>query len=129
MNACHEEMTLRPRVLKDTTVVVVECGSRLVGVAQVCVDGLDCDLLKLFIHPEHIGQGHGAALFRWAVQEGRRLGARRMTIEADPEAEPFYRRMGARTIGQAPSGSIPGRNLPLLDFPLTDASPWLTTDV
>nr|WP_211354784.1 hypothetical protein [Stackebrandtia albiflava] len=32
--------------------------------------------------------------------------------DADPGAEPFYRRMGAVRIGEAPSGSVPGRVLP-----------------
>ena len=35
-------------------------------------------------------------------------------IEADPDAAPFYRRMGAQDVGLAPSGSIPGRMLPKL---------------
>ena len=41
-----------------------------------------------------------------------------MTIEADPDAAPFYRRIGARDVGTAPSGSIPGRELPLLELVL-----------
>jgi hypothetical protein len=37
-----------------------------------------------------------------------------MIIEADPDAAPFYRLMGARHTGFAPSQSIPGRMLPRL---------------
>jgi hypothetical protein len=37
-----------------------------------------------------------------------------MVIEADPDAAPFYRKMGAKHCGFAPSGSIPGRVLPKL---------------
>ncbi len=37
-----------------------------------------------------------------------------MTIEADPDAAPFYRRLGARDTGLVPSGSIAGRWLPKL---------------
>jgi hypothetical protein len=37
-----------------------------------------------------------------------------MIIEADPDAAPFYRRLGARDAGLAPSGSIAGRMLPKL---------------
>ncbi|MEM7222297.1 MAG: GNAT family N-acetyltransferase [Pseudomonadota bacterium] len=82
-------------------------------------DGV-CDLLKLFVEPAEMGRGIGAALFAWAVSEARRQGARLMTIEADPDAEAFYRKMGARTVGTAPSGSVPGRSLPMLAFDLTD---------
>jgi hypothetical protein len=45
-------------------------------------------------------------------------GAARMTIEADPDAAPFYRHLGARDIGLAPSGSIAGRVLPKLALDL-----------
>ena len=119
LDACRQELTLKPDELDDTSIVVAEYGSRLAGIAQVSVENADCDLLKLFVDPEHIGRGFGKALFRWAVHEARRLGARRMTIEADPDALEFYRRLGARVIGRAPSGSSPGRFLPRLDYDLT----------
>jgi len=35
-------------------------------------------------------------------------------IDADPNAEGFYLKMGAERVGESPSGSIPGRMLPLL---------------
>ena len=44
--------------------------------------------------------------------------AAELRIEADPEAVPFYQRMGAKITGSAPSGSIPGRRLPLLRYTL-----------
>ena len=120
LEACREELTVKPDELVTTSIVVAEHGSRLAGIAQVSIENADADLLKLFVDPEHIGQGIGKALFQWAVREARRLGARRMTIEADPDAEGFYRRLGARVIGQAPSGSISGRFLPRLELPLDD---------
>ncbi len=118
MAACREELTLTPADLAGTSLAVGEEAGEVVGLVQVEVEAGDCDLLKLFVEPGRMGRGHGAALFAWAVAEGRRLAARRMTIEADPDAEPFYRRMGAVPIGRAPSGSIPGRTLPLLELPL-----------
>jgi hypothetical protein len=54
---------------------------------------------------------------RHAVLVAGRLGFERITLEADPGAEPFYLAMGARRIGSVPSGSIPGRFIPLLDVP------------
>jgi hypothetical protein len=41
-------------------------------------------------------------------------GAHRLSVEADPGAAPFYRRMGAQDVGLAPSRSITGRMLPKL---------------
>ena len=42
----------------------------------------------------------------------------RITLEADPGAEPFYLAMGAHRIGSVPSGSIPCRFIPLLEVPI-----------
>ena len=52
----------------------------------------------------------------WAMQALAGRGATAMRIEADPGAEAFYLRMGARRIGVAPSEAIPGRMLPLLEI-------------
>jgi GNAT superfamily N-acetyltransferase len=121
LNACREEMTIRPVELASTSVVVAEHETHRVGVAQIMAEGPHIDLLKLFVDPNHMRRGHGAVLFNWAVREGRRLGAKRMTIQSDPGAETFYRRMGACRIGNAPSDSIPGRSLPLFEISLTQA--------
>jgi hypothetical protein len=50
------------------------------------------------------------------IEVARTLGFERITLEADPGAEPFYLAMGARRCGSVPSGSIPGRVIPLLEF-------------
>ena len=42
-----------------------------------------------------------------------------MTILADPNAAPFYERMGATFMRMAPSDAIPGRSLPLYEYDLT----------
>ena len=89
-----------------------------VAMAQVAVQDGTCDLLNLFVEPDALRQGYGFEMLRWAIAEGRRLGAHRMTIVADPNAVPFYERAGAREIGSVPSGSIPGRRLPLLELPI-----------
>jgi hypothetical protein len=45
----------------------------------------------------------------------------RLSVLADPNAAGFYRRIGARDIGEAPSDAIAGRMLPLLEFVISDA--------
>jgi GNAT superfamily N-acetyltransferase len=44
--------------------------------------------------------GLGRALFDHAVRRAAGLGAEVLAIEADPSAEGFYRRMGARRVGE-----------------------------
>ncbi|MEQ1867789.1 MAG: GNAT family N-acetyltransferase [Alphaproteobacteria bacterium] len=118
MEACRAELTLAPRDLLESNVQVVESGGRIVGVVQVAVTGRESSLEKLFVAPEALRAGAGRKLFAWAVETARKRGARSLAIESDPGAADFYRRMGARDAGLAPSGSIPGRWLPLLKLDL-----------
>jgi GNAT superfamily N-acetyltransferase len=118
MTACQNELTLRPDELQSTHLQVAERDSTVVGLAQVKVTDSDADLLKLFVEPALLRSGVGRLLFEWATARARGLGAVRMIIEADPDAAPFYERMGARYAGFAPSQSIPGRMLPRMQMEL-----------
>ncbi len=78
------------------------------------VMGLD----SMFVDPKCNGTGVGAALMDHAKATAKAFGATTLQIEADPNAEGFYLRVGAQRIGETPSGSIPGRLLPLLELTL-----------
>jgi GNAT superfamily N-acetyltransferase len=114
MQACRKELSIEARDLRSTSIAVAEQDGRLIGVAQIKVIGNEADLLKLFVEPIVLRSGIGGTLFAWATDLARSQGADRLLIEADPDAAPFYRRMGAQDVGLAPSGSIPGRMLPKL---------------
>jgi GNAT superfamily N-acetyltransferase len=114
MEACRKELSIELRDLRSTTIGVAEQHGRLVGVAQVKVRGSEADLLKLFVEPTTLRSGIGSDLFAWASDSAVSQGADRLLIEADPDAAPFYRRMGAQDIGSAASGSMLGRMLPKL---------------
>jgi GNAT superfamily N-acetyltransferase len=43
----------------------------------------------LFVDPDHIGEGVGRMLFDHMVAMAHDLGFLRLTIDADPNAEPF----------------------------------------
>jgi GNAT superfamily N-acetyltransferase len=118
MKACRAELTFDPRDLVTSRIAVAAQGDSVVGVAQVKISGAEADLQKLFVEPAALRGGVGRALFDWATEAAREMGASRMIIEADPDAAPFYRRLGARDVGVAPSGSIAGRMLPKLALEL-----------
>ena len=112
--ACRAELTLAPEEVGGSQVAVIENEGRLLGMAQLCGDGGTARLDKLYVDPVLLRSGAGRALFAWAVATARHNGAAVMTIDADPNAAGFYRRMGAVDDGFVPSGSIPGRLLPRL---------------
>jgi len=114
LEACLSELSFDERDLQLTSIAVAEHGGKLVGVVQVKVIGDEADLLKLFVEPAALRRGLGRTLLAWATNVAREKGATRLIIHSDPGAAPFYRRMGAYDMGQAPSGSIPGRMLPKL---------------
>ncbi|MGP1394661.1 MAG: GNAT family N-acetyltransferase [Inquilinaceae bacterium] len=120
LDACRAELSLTADDLADTLVQVAEVEGTVTGVAQVAIRDDMADLEKLFVDPAVLRAGTGRALFAWVVDAARAAGARTLTIEADPDAAPFYRRMGARDAGQAPSASIPGRMLPRLELDVAE---------
>jgi GNAT superfamily N-acetyltransferase len=121
MEACRGELSFKPSDLELTPIAVAVHDGKLVDVAQLKVVDDEADLLKLFVEPSVLRSGTGKALLAWATDVAKKLGATRLTIEADPDAAPFYRRMGAYDVGQALSGSVPGRMLPKLAMNLCPA--------
>lgn len=77
------------------------------------------ELDHLWLVPTAMGRGLGRALFEHAVGQARLAGARRLRILSDPNAEPFYHRMGAQTVGRV-DASIGGveRWLPEMELRL-----------
>ena len=76
------------------------------------------ELDALFVDPPFIGGGIGGMLLGEVLATARERGIQLIGLDADPGAAPFYARYGARTVGVTPSGSIPGRELPRLEFDL-----------
>lgn len=99
--------------------VAIDPGDRALGIAALVFEGDVAVLDMLFVDPAAMGRGAGRALYTHALEMAGQAGAKRMTILADPFAEDFYRSMGAETIGQVPSDSIPGRMLPLMAVELS----------
>ncbi len=114
LEACREELTVTPARLANETVLVAEQSGRRLGFVAVAVHRDRAELTDLFVEPDQRGSGVGSRLFETAVETARSAGATRLEIEADPHAEDWYLSRGAVRIGEAPSGSIPGRVLPLL---------------
>ncbi|MCX4677234.1 GNAT family N-acetyltransferase [Streptomyces sp. NBC_01433] len=116
--ACRQELTLRPADVGLRRTAVAEEHGRVLGFTTLDGDPPEGALGMMFVDPDAMGRGIGRLLFAHTVDEARRLGFTRLTIDADPNAEPFYVAMGAVRIGAIPSGSIPGRELPLLEVAL-----------
>lgn len=119
-----DDLSVSPEAIDRDAVLVAEVGgapARIVGFARVTegaaavVTGPPPAQLKdLWVEPDAIGSGVGRALFGAACEVARTLPADRLLIVADPNAEGFYLRMGARRIGEEASEVVDGRRLPIL---------------
>lgn len=118
MAAIRDDLTVTPAALAAGISGVSEIGGRIAGYYLLASEP-NADLSLLFVDPDYIGNGVGAALWAHMLTAARTQDIASIRIEADPNAEGFYRRMGAVTIGDAPSGSIPGRRLPLMNYDLS----------
>lgn len=122
MAAVRAELTVDPAEVGRHPTFVAADRSSLAGfyTLRPRPDG-EIELADLFVAPEWIGRGCGRALLAHARDQARALGHRTMVVQSDPYAEGFYLRAGGRLVGTEPSGSIPGRRLPLLRFDLAAA--------
>lgn len=105
------ELTVHPQDLERMTVRVAERDGRTVGFSVLDLDA--SELTMLFVEPDAIGTGAGHALLADVRRQAAAAGVAHLTIESDPDAEPFYRSQGATPSGTRVSSST-GRPLPLL---------------
>jgi GNAT superfamily N-acetyltransferase len=122
MAAATRELTIAPELIERATCFVAE-RSAVVGFYVLAVEDDVPMLLDLWVDPAAMRSGIGSALFEHMVGQAQALAYRRVRIESDPNAEPFYRAMGARHVGTVASKVVPGRTLPLMEIevePLSD---------
>ena len=119
MESCREEMSVSPEDIRTQTVGVALARSEIAGFYSLEPDGTDGgELHKLFVEPDFIGHGIGRRLFKDMLDHAKEAGFQAIFLDSDPYALGFYKRMGCAVIGEAPSGSIPGRMLPRMRCPV-----------
>ncbi|MFZ3570522.1 GNAT family N-acetyltransferase [Streptomyces sp. BH097] len=119
MAACVDELTLRPsEVVRRRTTVAEDADGRPVGLVTLEGPPPVGELGLMFVEPDAIGLGVGRLLFEHMRETARAAGFRAVSWSADPNAVPFYEAMGGRHVGVTPSGSVPGRVLPLMELRL-----------
>ena len=119
-----ETLTITPEFVRDNGVYAAVAGGEPVGFYALSGTGHELDLEHLWVSPAWIGSGVGRLLFEHAVDRATSRGAKHVEIEADPNAEGFYLRIGARRVGENVY-QIEGhrRVLPLLKMELARERP------
>jgi GNAT superfamily N-acetyltransferase len=114
--AWREILTMRPEFIAGNTAYCAVEADRAIGFYVLTTEDGGLHLDHLWILPSAMGRGIGRALFQHAATEASRLGSNLIKIEADPNAEGFYKRMGATRVGTSVS-EVEGerRELPLME--------------
>ena len=124
----RDELTILPDYITKNEVYVYDTGKEIAGYYSLVelqkpltVNTINLPaglwLEHMFLLPEMIGQGLGRELFQHCIARSRCKQQASLRILADPNAQPFYLKMGCRYIKEFPS-SIKGRTTPYLEYPL-----------
>lgn len=117
IEAWRDILTMRPDFIAANIAFRATEENRTAGfyVLTTEEDGLHLD--HLWIQPSSMRRGIGRALFAHAAEQAKTAGFDTIKIEADPNAEGFYQRMGAQRVGTSIS-QVDGqsRELPLMEY-------------
>jgi GNAT superfamily N-acetyltransferase len=115
MDVVRPILTITEDDLIASPVQVLETVGEPIGFYRLTGEPPRGELEDLWIEPSAIGHGDGRRLFEHALRTAAKLGFETLTIEGEPNAEGFYRAMGAVHVGERRSPS--GRTLALLEVP------------
>ena len=115
------DFNIEPDLIARNQFQVAEMNGRVVGFVHlmpVAQPGM-IYLEHLFIEPDVQGLGVGRALFAWALDEARAQGYAWLEWDSDPNAAPFYEKMGGEQISTTESTLVEGRMIPKFRMPTT----------
>ncbi len=99
----QEDLTISSDFISNNQVYVAERDGEIIGFYALVVRDQHAELEHMWVAPKHIGTGVGKELFIHAMQNAAGDNIAEVEISADPNAEGFYQRMGARRIGEVTS--------------------------
>lgn len=97
------ELTITPEFIAGNEMYVAMNGDEIVGCCAIAFSDSLAELEHMWIRPEYMGAGVGRALFLHVKERAAHLGISVLELSADPNAEGFYKRMGATRIGEVRS--------------------------
>ena len=99
----QEDLTITPGYVAANRVYVAESENEVLGFYALIMRKEKAELDHIWVMPAHIGTGVGKQLFLHAMQIAAGERVSEVEILSDPNAEGFYRKMGAHRSGEAVS--------------------------
>jgi GNAT superfamily N-acetyltransferase len=101
INHWQNDLTISPEFVAANQVYVAERDGELLGFYALILRGEKAELDHLWVAPAHMGTGVGKELFLHAMQHAAKKDVSAVEIVSDPNAEGFYRKMGAYRDGES----------------------------
>lgn len=99
----ESDLTVSSDFIRKNHVYVAEKDGEIHGFYALSVADYKAELEHMWVTPASIGTGIGKELFLDAMERAAKLEVNSVEISSDPNAAGFYKRMGARQIGEADS--------------------------
>jgi ribosomal protein S18 acetylase RimI-like enzyme len=121
MSLWHDQLRVTPDYLTNNEAVAAMIDGVVVGCAVLEDHDDHCMMEHVWIDPAYQGRGIGRILVQHLLGIAKQK-RRDVRLLADPHAERFYARLGAKKISEvpAPMPGAPGRTLPLMKFSVAD---------
>ena len=97
------DLTITRDFISNHEVYVAVTDKEIAGCCALVVKDSQAELEYMWIRPQYMGAGYGKALFVHVMQRAATLSAPAVELSADPNAEGFYKHMGATRIGEVRS--------------------------
>ncbi len=99
----QSDLVISSDFVSSNPVYVAEQDGELLGFYALIVRDQRAELEHMWVAPRFIGHGIGKDLFIHAMGEAAGQNVTAVEISSDPNAEGFYRKMGAEKIGEVAS--------------------------
>ena len=94
------DLTITSEFISTNEVFIALSGKDIIGCSALVLSDSVAELEHMWIKPEYMGKGVGRELLAQVTNRAANLDLRELEISADPNAEGFYRHMGAVRIGE-----------------------------
>lgn len=116
IEAWRDELTITEKYIDENQIYKLVIDNSLAAFyAYNPINKTDIKLNYLFVEPKFIGKGYGKILMSDFLQRIESSDFERVIVDADPNAEKFYSKLGFHVIGKL-SSSIKYRYLPIMEL-------------
>lgn len=112
----EDSLTVTPDYIKAKEVYKLSLENNVIGYYSFFeLDKGNVKLDNMFLHPDFIGKGFGKIMMIHFLELIKSQGFEKVVLDADPNAELFYKKFGFRVIGQLET-SVKNRFLPVMEY-------------